>query len=85
MLPHGKGKRSISKLEGIVSRQVDDDLKGDPKAAIAALKIAAQVGLLEAPDRETEAAASLSVSEQEMVEEVLFSSGIRKPKLKPRR
>ena len=84
MLPHGKGKRSISKLEGIVSRQVDDDLKGDPKAAIAALKIAAQVGLLEAPDRETEAGASLSASEQEMVDELLSSKGIRKRKSMPR-
>jgi hypothetical protein len=61
-----------------------DALKGDPKAALAALKMAAQVGLLEAPDRETEAAASLSASEQEMVEEALSSAGIRKRKSKPR-
>jgi len=85
VLRQGQGKRSISKLEGIVLRQVDDALKGDPKAALAALKMAAQVGLLEAPDRESEAAASLSAGEQEMVEEILSSSGIRKPKLKPRR
>jgi hypothetical protein len=66
-------------------RQVDDALKGDPKAALAALKMAAQVGLLETPDREAEAAASLSPSEQEMVEELLTSRGIRKPKSNRRR
>src|SRR5262245_15238545 len=32
VLRQGQGKRSISKLEGIVLRQVDDALKGDPKA-----------------------------------------------------
>jgi hypothetical protein len=47
--------------------------------------MAAQVGLLEVPDRETEGTASLSASEQEMVEELLSSTGIRKRKSKPRR
>jgi hypothetical protein len=84
VLRQGQGKRSISKLEGIVLRQVDDALKGDPKAALATLKMAAQVGLLEAPDRETEAGASLSASEQEMVDELLSSKGIRKRKSMPR-
>ena len=84
VLRQGQGKRLISKLEGIVLRQVDDALKGDPKAALAALKMAAQVGLLEAPDRETEAAASLSASEQEMIDELLSSKGIRKGKSTPR-
>ena len=84
VLRQGQGKRSISKLEGIVLRQVDDALKGDPKAALAALKMAAQVGLLEVPDRETEGTASLSASEQEMVDELLSSKGIRKRKSMPR-
>jgi len=84
VLRQGQGKRLISKLEGIVLRQVDDALKGDPKAALATLKMAAQVGLLEAPDRETEAGASLSASEQEMVDELLSSKGIRKRKSMPR-
>jgi hypothetical protein len=85
VLRQGQGKRSITKLEGIVLRQVDDALKGDGKAALAALKIAAQVGLLDVPESEIEAAADLSPSENEMVDEFLSSKGVRRPKSKPGR
>jgi Family of unknown function (DUF5681) len=84
VLRQGQGKRSITKLEGIVLRQVESALKGDDKAALAALKMAAQVGLLEARESEIEEAA-LSASEKEMMEELLSSKGVRKPKSKPRR
>lgn len=84
VLRQGQGKRSISKLEGIVLRQVENALKGDDKAALATLKMAAQVGLLEGPESDIEAAA-LSVSEKEMVEELLSSKGLKKTKAKPRR
>jgi uncharacterized protein DUF5681 len=83
VLRQGQGKRSITKLEGIVLRQVEGALKGNDKAALAALKMAAQVGLLEAPESEIEA--NLSASEKEIMEELLASKGVRKPKLKPRR
>jgi hypothetical protein len=85
VLRQGQGKRSITKLEGIVLRQVEGALKGNDKAALAALKMAAQVGLLEAPESEIEAAANLSNSEKEIMEELLASKSVRKPKLKPRR
>jgi hypothetical protein len=84
VLRQGQGKRSISKLEGIVLRQVEGALKGNDKAALATLKMAAQVGLLEGSENEIEEAA-LSASEKEMMEELLSSRGVRKPKLKPRR
>src|SRR5690242_19596143 len=46
----GEKKRSISRLEGIVWRQVDSALKGNDRAALATLKMAGEVGLLrEAP------------------------------------
>jgi len=84
VLRQGQGKRSISKLEGIVLRQVEGALKGNDKAALATLKMAAQVGLLEGPESEIETA-TLSASEKEMVEELLSTRGVRKPKSKPRR
>ena len=46
----GEKKRSVSKLEGIVLRQLESALKGNDKAALATLKMAAQVGLLEVGD-----------------------------------
>jgi hypothetical protein len=83
VLRQGQGKRSISKLEGIVLRQLESALKGNDKAALATLKMAAQVGLLDGPESEIEAAA-LSASEKEMIEELL-SRHVSKAKAKSRR
>jgi len=71
VLREGARKRSISKLEGIVLKQVESALKGNEKAALATLKMAAQVGLLEAPEGAGETP-TLSASEQEMVNELLL-------------
>src|SRR5262249_16188352 len=62
VLREGARKRSISKLEGIVLKQVESALKGNEKAALATLKMAAQVGLLEAPEGAAETV-TLSASE----------------------
>ena len=71
VLREGGRKRSISKLEGIVLKQVESALKGNEKAALTALKMAAQVGLIEAPEGAAETP-TLSASEQEMVNELVF-------------
>jgi hypothetical protein len=65
----GERTRRVPKIEGIVLRQVEAALKGDEKAAITAIKMAAQVGLLE----ETVGADVLELSRQEnlMVNELL--------------
>lgn len=72
VLREGARKRSISKLEGIVLKQIESALKGNEKAALATLKMAAQVGLLEAPEGAGEETPTLSASEQEMVNELLL-------------
>jgi hypothetical protein len=84
VLREGQGKRSITKLEGVVLRQVESALKGNEKAALATLRMAAHVGLLETPEGEIEAA-GLSASEKEMMEELLSLAGNEKPKSKSRR
>src|SRR5262245_30518186 len=84
VLRQGQGKRSISKLEGIVLRQIEGALKGNDRAALATLKMAAQVGLLEAAD-EIESTANLSAGEKQMMEELLSSKGVKKPKSKLRK
>ena len=71
VLREGGRKRSISKLEGIVLKQIESALKGNDKAALATLKMAAQVGLLEAPEGAAETP-TLSASEQEMVNELIL-------------
>jgi hypothetical protein len=71
VLREGARKRSISKLEGIVLKQVESALKGNEKAALATLKMAAQVGLLDVPEGAAETL-TLSASEQEMVNELVL-------------
>ena len=77
LLREGARKRSISKLEGIVLKQIESALKGNEKAALAALKMAAQVGLLEVPESAAEPL-TLSASEQEMVEELVLQRAKRR-------
>jgi hypothetical protein len=77
VLREGDRKRSVSKLEGIVLKQVESALKGNDKAALATLKMAAQVGLLEVPEGATEAP-TLSPSEQEMVNELVLQRAKRR-------
>jgi Family of unknown function (DUF5681) len=67
--------RSISKLEGVVLRQVESALKGNDRAALATLKITAQVGLLDERDGAGEVPA-LSPAEKALVDEVLDRASI---------
>ena len=83
VLREGARKRSISKLEGIVLKQVENALKGNEKAALATLKMAAQVGLLEVPEGAAETL-TLSPSEQEMVNELVLQR-IKRRRSKSRR
>lgn len=66
----GDKRRSISRLEGVVLRQIEGALKGNDRAALATLKIAAQVGLLEDSETEFELP-RLSPAEQQVMEDVL--------------
>jgi Family of unknown function (DUF5681) len=82
VLREGARKRSVSKLEGIVLKQVESALKGNEKAALATLKMAAQVGLLEVPEGAAEPL-TLSPAEQEIVNDAL--QGTKRRRLKSRR
>jgi hypothetical protein len=66
----GEKRRSITKIEGVVLRQVEGALKGNDRAALATLRIAAQVGLLDDVEAGFEAY-PLSRAEQQMVQELL--------------
>ncbi len=70
LVREGEKRRSITKLEGVVLRQVESALKGNHRSALATLKIAAQVGLLENSEDATESLA-LTQSEQQIVQELL--------------
>jgi Family of unknown function (DUF5681) len=78
----GEKKRSVSKLEGIVLRQLESALRGNDKAALATLKMAAQVGLLDVGDAELETT-PLSAGEQQIIAELL--AGKNKPQTRKHR
>jgi len=74
LVREGEKKRSVSKLEGIVLRQLESALKGNDKAALATLKMAAQVGLLDVGEVELETP-PLSAGEQQIIAELLAGKG----------
>jgi len=74
LVREGERKRSVSKLEGIVLRQLESALKGNDKAALATLKMAAQVGLLDVGEIELETP-PLSAGEQQIIAELLAGKG----------
>jgi|SRR5262245_12502094 len=49
-IQEGSRTRWVSKIEGVVLRQLQDALKGNDRAAMAVIKMAIQMGLLEDPD-----------------------------------
>jgi hypothetical protein len=74
----GEKRRSISKLEGVVLRQLEGALKGNERAALAALKIATQVGLLEDAGSGFEEQ-PLTATERELLQEILDKAGVGTP------
>jgi hypothetical protein len=74
----GDRTRTVSKREGIILRQVEGALQGDPKAALAALRIMAQVGLLD-PREMADDRPQLSPAEQAIIDE-LFEKKNKRPR-----
>ena len=75
----GEKKRFVTKLEGIVLRQLESALKGNDKAALTTLKMAAQVGLLDISEVESENP-PLSAGEQQIIDELLARGAARRRK-----
>jgi Family of unknown function (DUF5681) len=80
----GEKTRGISKIEGVVLRQIESALKGNDRAALATLKIAAQVGLLEESAPTTEAV-TLTAAEQQIIDEALQKTAHRTSSVKSRK
>ena len=72
MVREGERRRSITKLEGVVLRQVEAALKGSDRAALAVLKMAQQVELLDDFQKPSEML-RLSPAEQSVFEEIRAS------------
>src|SRR5262249_19144300 len=65
----GSSNRRVSKLEGVVLRQVDSALKGEDRAAMAVIKMAMKMGFLE--DAQPEAAETVTATDEEIMQQLL--------------
>lgn len=64
----GSRSRRVSKIEGVVLRQLQDALKGNDRSAMAIIKMAIQMGFLEDPDSNAVEATALSASDERILE-----------------
>jgi hypothetical protein len=70
-IQEGPSSRRVSKIEGVVLRQLQSALKGNDRSAMAVIKMATQMGFLEDPDGKPAEATALSASDERILEELL--------------
>jgi hypothetical protein len=62
----GSSNRRVSKIEGVVLRQLENALKGEDRAAMAVIKMAMQMGFLE--DAQPEVAETVRSGDEEILQ-----------------
>ena len=68
-IQEGQTSRRVSKIEGVVLRQLQSALKGNERSAMAAIKMAMLVGLLE--DNTPAEASALGAADEQILEQLL--------------
>ena len=70
-IQEGTKTRRVSKIEGVVLRQLQSALKGDDRSAMAVIKMAMQMGLLEEPASNAAEDTALSGADERILDELL--------------
>ena len=70
-IQEGTKTRRVSKIEGVVLRQLQSALKGDDRSAMAVIKMAMQMGLLEEPASNATEDTALSGADERILDELL--------------
>jgi len=70
-IQEGTKTRRVSKIEGVVLRQLQSALKGDDRSAMAVIKMAMQMGLLEEPAINAAEDTALSGGDERILDELL--------------
>ncbi|SRR6185312_5370532 len=71
MIQEGAISRRVSKIEGVVMRQLQSALKGNDRSAMAALKMAMLVGLLEDSEKTSGEATTLTAADEQILEQLM--------------
>ena len=67
----GSSNRQVSKIEGVVLRQLQNALKGNDRSAMAVIRMALQLGFLDDGAGDHEAEAALSASDERILKELI--------------
>jgi hypothetical protein len=67
----GSSTRRVTKIEGVVLRQLQSALKGNDRAAMAVIKMAMQMGFIEEADSNPAEAADLSAADEQLLQQFL--------------
>ena len=70
-IKEGTKTRRVSKIEGVVLRQLQSALTGDDRSAMAVIKMAMQMGLLEEPASNAAEDTALSGADERILEELV--------------
>jgi hypothetical protein len=70
LIQEGQNSRRVSRIEGVVLRQLQSALKGSDRAALAVIKMAVQLRLLEDSESNT-AEPALSPEDERILNELL--------------
>jgi hypothetical protein len=71
LIQEGATSRRVSKIEAVVMRQLQSALKGNERAAMAAIKMAMLLGLLDDSDKTAGEAAALSAADEQILEQLM--------------
>jgi hypothetical protein len=70
-IQEGGRNRQVSKLEGVVLRQIQNALQGDDRSAMAVMKIASQLNLLDDVADNGSIEEALSASDERILQELV--------------
>jgi hypothetical protein len=65
----GSSTRRVTKIEGVVLRQLQSALKGDERSAMTVIKMATQLGLLE--DSQPETTEGITASDEQILQQLV--------------
>ena len=75
VIQEGSSNRQVSKIEGVVLRQLQNALKGNDRSAMAVIRMALQLGFLDDVADGNQAEATLSATDERILQELMARRG----------
>ena len=75
VIQEGSSNRQVSKIEGVVLRQLQNALKGNDRSAMAVIRMAVQLGFLDDVADGNQGEATLSATDERILQELMARRG----------